>query len=167
MVKNGKVENLKIGNMKNISNKNKVKCLFGHHNYTIPNKNNPNILICSVCKRFGYRKYSDGYKIWYEYDEKGNMIRRKYSDGYEMRYEYDEKGNLIYRKDSSGYEIRFDERGNMIHRKYSSGFEEWYEYDEKGNMIHRKNSDVYEVWYDGKRWVNVKPKNWKYEKHIK
>jgi len=106
MVKDGKVKNLKIGNMKNTSNKNKVKCLFGYHNYTVPDKNNPEILICSVCKRFGYRKYSNRYKIWYEYDEKGKKIHYKNSDGYEMR---------------------FDEKGNRIHCKYSSGFEEWFD----------------------------------------
>jgi len=111
--------------MKNTSNK--VKCLFGYHNYTIPDKDNPNILICSVCKRFGYRKYSDGYEEWYEYNEKGNMI---------------------YSKHSSGHEI-------------------WFEYDEKGNEIYFKNSSGYEVWYDSKRWRSKKPKNWKYEKHIK
>jgi len=113
--------------MKNISNKNKVKCLFGYHNYTIPDKNNPNILICDVCKRFGYCKYPNGYEGWYEYDEKGNII----------------------------------------HRKYSDGFEEWFEYDEKDGVIHRKYSSGYEIWYDGEEWKNVKPKNWKYEKHIK
>jgi len=116
--------------MKNISNKNKLKCLFGYHNYTIPNKNNPNILICDVCERFGYRKYFGGLEMWYEYDEKGNEIHRKDSDGYEMRYRYDEKGN-------------------MIHCKTSSGYEAWFEYDERGNLIHWKDSDGFEEWYDG------------------
>jgi len=151
MVKDGKVKNLKIGNMKNTSNKNKVKCLFGYHNYTVPDKNNPEILICSVCKRFGYRKYSNRYKIWYEYDEKGKKIHYKNSDGYEMRFDEKEKGKKIHYKNSDGYEMRFDEKGNRIHCKYSSGFEEW---------------------FDGKEWKSRKPKNWKYEnvgskKHIK
>jgi len=133
--------------------KNKLKCLFRYHNYTIPNEDNPNILICSVCKRFGYRKWSSGLEVWYEYDEKGNLIHRKNSRGYEVWYEYDEKGNKIHYKDSDGYEY-------------------WCEYDEKGNMIHCKDSDGREAWYDGKRWVERKPKNWKYEnvrskKHIK
>jgi len=153
--------------MKNTSNKNKVKCLFGYHNYTVPDKNNPEILICDVCKRFGYRNYFGGYEVWYEYDEKGNMIHLKYSSGYEERY--DDKGNEIHCKDSSGYEIwqEYDEKGNMIHCKNSDGLEIWYEYDEKGNMIHWKDSDEFEAWYDGKRWKSKKPKNWKYEKHIK
>jgi len=155
--------------MKNTSNKNKVKCLFGYHNYTIPDKDNPEILICDVCKRFGYRKYSNRYEIWYEYDEKGNMIHCKYSDGYEEWYKYDEKRNKIYCKTSGGHErwYEYDEKGNMIHFKNSSGREEWYRYDEKGNRIHCKYSDGFEEWYDGKRWRSVKPKNWKYEKHIK
>jgi len=133
MVKGGKVRNLKIGNMKNISNKNKLKCLFGHHNYAIPNKNNPRILICDVCKRFGYCKYYDGYEVWYEYDKKGNRIHFKNSDEYEEWWEYDERGNMIHWKDSSGYEV-------------------WYEHDEKGNMIYRKDSDGFEEWYDGEKW---------------
>jgi len=94
--------------MKNTSNKNKLKCLFGHHNYTIPNKNNPDILMCDVCERFGYCKDFDGYEIWYEYDEKGNVIHFKYSDGYEEWYEYDEKGNEIHCKDSDGNEVWYD-----------------------------------------------------------
>jgi len=132
--------------MKNTSNKNKVKCLFGYHNYTIPNKECPEILMCNICERFGYSKWSGGLEI---------------------RYEYDKKGNEIYRKYSSGCEIRYDEKGNIIHFKYSSGNEEWYEYDEKENMIHFKNSSGREEWYDGEEWKSVKPKNWKYEKHIK
>jgi len=158
--------------MKNTSNKNKLKCLFGHHNYTIPDKDNPNILICSVCKRFGYRKYSDGYKIWYEYNEKGKKIHCKYSDGYEEWY--DDKGNEIHRRWSSGLEMwyEYDEKGNLIHSKYSDGFEVWYEYDEEDGVIHHKNSYGYEKWWDGEEWRSKKPKNWKYEnvrskKHIK
>jgi len=169
MVKDGKVKNPKIGNMKNTSNKNKVKCLFGYHNYTIPDKNNPDILICDVCKRFGYSEWSNRYEIWCEYDGKGNRIHWKDSDGYEVWYEYDERGNMIYSKDSDGYEEwhEYNEKGNRIHFKDSDGNEYWYEYDKKGNEIHVKNSDGYEEWYDGKRWKSVKPKNWKYEKHIK
>jgi len=126
--------------MKNTSNKNKVKCLFGYHNYTVPNKNNPNILICDVCKRFGYRKWSSGFEIWYEYDEKGNEIHYKDSDGLEEWYEYDEKGNKTHYKDSNGYEYwcEYDEKGNKIHYKNSGGLEEWYKYDEKGKLINIK-----------------------------
>jgi len=127
-------------------NKNLVKCLFGHHNYTIPDKDNPDILLCKYCKRFGYSKYPSGLEIWYKYNEKGNMIHCKTSSGYEAWFEYDERGNLIHRKDSGGYEYWYDEKGNVIHWKDSSGNEEW---------------------YDGKRWKSKKPKNWKYEKHIK
>jgi len=153
--------------MKNTSNKNKVKCLFGHHNYTVPNKNNPNILICSVCKRFGYRKWASGYEECYEYDKEGNMIHYKNSYGFEKWYEYDEKGNKIHCKRSDGYGLwwEYDEKDNLIYCKDSSGYE--MRYDEKGNKIHFKNSDGFEEWYDGEEWKSVKPKNWKYEKHIK
>jgi len=148
--------------------KNKLRCLFGHHNYTIPNKDNPDILICGVCKRFGYRKYFfSGFEEWYEYDKKGNRIHFKDSSGREEWYDgkgnlthikyssgneewYDEKGNEIHYKDSDGYEVwyEYDEKGNEIHLKYPDGFEEWRKYDEKGNEIYSKDSDGYETWFD-------------------
>jgi len=59
-------------------------------------------------------KYSSGFEIWYEYDEKGNRIHYKDSGGYEVWYEYNEKGNLVHYKDSSGNEKWYDENGNII-----------------------------------------------------
>ena len=76
-----------------MTNKQKIKCLFGHHNYTIPHKQYLHILLCRHCKRFGYRKSSNGIETGYEFDEKGNMIHRKSSDDYETWY--DKKGKLI------------------------------------------------------------------------
>jgi len=212
---------------KNISNENKVKCLFGYHNYTVPNKDHPDILICGVCKRFGYRKWSSGLEVWYGYDERGNEIYCKYPSGLEIWYEYDEKENMIhckyssgfeewwdgskwvkekpknwkyevkclfghhnytipdknnpnilicsvckrfgYRKYSDGYKMwyEYNEKGKKIHCKDSDGYEIWYRYDEKGNRIHCKYSSGFEEWFDGKEWKSRKPKNWKYEKHIK
>ncbi|MEA3422010.1 MAG: hypothetical protein U9Q97_10090, partial [Acidobacteriota bacterium] len=67
-------------------------------------------------------------------------------NGYEMWYAFDEKGNKIYYRNSSGFESR---------------------YNENGDMIRYKTSDGYEKWYDGNKWVDEKPKNWRYEKCLK
>ena len=72
----------------------KIKCFFGYHKYTIPHKRYSIILLCRHCKRFGYRKWSNEYELWFEYDERGNMIYSKDDDGYEIWYEYDEKGEF-------------------------------------------------------------------------
>jgi len=104
---------------------NEIKCLFGYHKYTIPWKENRDILICEVCKRVGYYEYPDGYEV-----------------GFEIWYDFNEKGNMIHRKWSDGDEVWYNEKGNMIHRKYTGGYEEW---------------------FDGKKWVEEKPKDWKYE----
>ena len=85
-------------------NKNKLKCLFGFHEYTIPNKDDPSILMCKHCMRHGYAKYSTGYEQWYDYDKNGNMIHFKDSDGYEQWNDYDKNGNRIHWKDNKGFE---------------------------------------------------------------
>ena len=87
----GEVRNPKIGFMKNILNSQRIKCLFGYHKYTIPHKELPYILLCVHCKIFGYHKDSSGYEVWYEYDERRNIIHWKDSNG----NEFDEKGNMI------------------------------------------------------------------------
>ncbi len=88
-------------------NRREVKCLFGYHEYTIPytcRDHAPTILLCDHCMRFGYCKYSNGTEMWYEYNEKGNVIHRKHSNGSEAWY--DENGDMIYYKYSNGYEVR-------------------------------------------------------------
>jgi len=113
---------------------NKVKCPDGYHNYTIPNENDLDVLICDVCKRVGYRKCPDGLGEWFEYDEKGNIIHFKNSDGYEIWF--DEKGNMIHCKDSDGFEMWFNEKGSITRCKDSNGPET--RFDEKGNIIKQR-----------------------------
>ncbi len=124
----------------------KIKCLFGFHSYKIPHKKSLFILLCQHCMRFGYRKWSDGYEQWHEYNEKGNVIHSKDSTGYEVRYEYDENDendNMIHYKNSDGDEMRweYNDKGNIIHRKDFDGHEARYKYNEKGDMILRKDSN--------------------------
>ena len=45
-------------------------------------------------------------------EENGNMIYQRDSDGFEIWYEYDEHNRLIRRRDSEGYDRRI-ERGKL------------------------------------------------------
>jgi hypothetical protein len=92
-------------------------------------------------------------------DSKGNVVYRKGSDGFERWYEYDENNNLIHIKNSNGYEYwkEYDEKNNQIHLKASNGFERWYEYDENNNLIHYKDSEGYEVWFDSEGYKIPNP----------
>jgi YD repeat-containing protein len=94
---------------------NKFECALGCHNYTISDKNDPTILICENCKRKGYRKI--GYEVWYDYNDRGNIIHQKDFTGYEVWYDYDDKGNYIHRKESGGYEGWRDNNGSWVNKK--------------------------------------------------
>ena len=48
----------------------KLKCLFGFHEFTIPDKIDSGILICKHCKNVGYHIVSNiNHKIYYDYDK--------------------------------------------------------------------------------------------------
>lgn len=83
-------------------------------------------------------------------DSKGNVVYRKDSDGYESWCEYDENNNEIHYKNSNGTEYwrEYDENNNVIYARSSNGVEYWCEYDENSNRIHYKNSNGVEYWYD-------------------
>ena len=98
-----------------MTNKQKIKCLFNHHKYTIPHKKYLHILLCKHCMRFGCRKTSTGYTSWYEFNEEGKSIYYKGSDGHEVWF--DKKENVIHCKHTTRYEIWFDEKGNVIKTK--------------------------------------------------
>jgi YD repeat-containing protein len=105
---------------------NKFECALGCHNYTIPDKNNNNILICENCKKKGHYKGSNGYEAWYAYDDKWNVIHYKSSNGYEIWYGYDNKGNRIHWKNSSGYEIWLNNKGYWVDKKPKNwGYEKY------------------------------------------
>ena len=64
----------------------KVECLFGFHNYSneiTKDKDGNNIYLCTICKRNGLYKDSNGYEEWHDYDDKGNEVHYKSSDGFE------------------------------------------------------------------------------------
>ena len=72
---------------------NKIKCLFGYHEYTLPDERNPDTLICKHCRRFGYAKYPNGNETWREYNDKGRVIFYRTSYGTEIWY--DNAGHVI------------------------------------------------------------------------
>ena len=57
-----------------------------------------------------------GWKVWYDYDAKGNLIHLKWSDGIEHWYDYDADGNLIHLKWSDGDEHWCDDNGNVVRK---------------------------------------------------
>ncbi|MBQ7971987.1 MAG: hypothetical protein IJ291_00835 [Lachnospiraceae bacterium] len=93
----------------------------------------------------------------YEYDEKGNQIKRiNYEDGeldITVESTYDEMGNLITEKTAMGetgivrtFTYAYDEDGNKIREEFDNGKEELndlnrvteFTYDENGNCIYSK-----------------------------
>ncbi len=80
-------------------------------------------------------------KIWYEYDNKRNMIHQKDNKKNESWHEYDNKGKRIHTKTNNNIEI-------------------WYEYDSKGNLIYEKKSVgksyFYENIYEDNRILKYK-----------
>ena len=74
------------------------------------------------------------YIIFYEFDEKGNMIHLKRYDGHEEWFKYDERGNKSYYKFSFG--------------AGDGGQEECWEYNQEGKLTYYKNiREDYEIKY--------------------
>ncbi|MEA3422011.1 MAG: hypothetical protein U9Q97_10095 [Acidobacteriota bacterium] len=63
-----------------------IRCLFGFHEYTIPWKENKDVLICENCKRVGYIKDITGLETWCNYDKEGNIIHYRNSNEFEEWY---------------------------------------------------------------------------------
>lgn len=128
---------------------NELTCLFGHHQYsdrfTYDRDWHP-IYLCKICKRSGYRKYSEYEEIWYDYDEEGRITYVKSGHGYEYWYEYNKQGILAHEKWNTGEEFWFNVAGDMVRKKYADGRTIW-----------RANNG---------RWIDRIPKNWKHEKDI-
>ena len=88
-------------------NSKQLECLFGFHTYSdecTKDRASNTIYLCTICKRSGYYKYSDGFEKWFDYDDKENRIHYKNITGYEEWYAHDDKGNQIYIKYHNGYE---------------------------------------------------------------
>ena len=69
----------------------RIKCLFGHHEYTIPIRVFSTQLICKHCRRAGHIiRDAKGVEIWFEYDARGREILYRTNVGYEEYTAYDE-----------------------------------------------------------------------------
>jgi YD repeat-containing protein len=73
------------------------ECLFGNHCYCIedypwksnPFTNMPKVLVCCKCHKKGYSpQSSSGRCAWYDYDDKGNMVRYTNIEGREEYFKH-------------------------------------------------------------------------------
>ena len=63
-----------------------LECLFGYHNYgdkPTRDRDGNDVKLCRACLKHGYFMFTDGFTIWFEYNERGECIHRKYSNGQE------------------------------------------------------------------------------------
>ena len=94
-----------------------------------------------------------GWEVFYEYNDKGRLIREFYPEGYEITYEYNPEGLLIEEKDSEGHRVIntyvngvltektcFNPDGQIVYKKTQYG-EYWTGYDDKGQVIHEVFED--------------------------
>jgi len=94
-----------------------------------------------------YCKYpSDGNEAWY--DDKGRLILAKYSDGLKIWVEYNSNGEKIREKYSSGYELRWSDEGKMIYHKDEHNNEWNYTYDENGKLSYTTDQNGNKKYYD-------------------
>lgn len=96
---------------------NELTCLFGHHQYSdtpTRDKRGRSIYFCTICRRNGYDLDGGVTKVWFDFDEDGNVIHLKRGDGLEAWYHYDDKGNMIHRKWSDGWEVWKDNSGGWV-----------------------------------------------------
>lgn len=94
-----------------------------------------------------------GWEVFYEYDDKGRLIREFYPEGYEITYEYNPEGLLVEEKDNEGHRVIntyvngvltektcFNPDGQIVYNKTQYG-EYWTGYDDKGQVIHEVFED--------------------------
>ncbi|MCX2681401.1 hypothetical protein OOZ15_15715 [Galbibacter sp. EGI 63066] len=98
-----------------------------------------------------HSKDTNGYEVWWEYDEHGHEKVYKNSSRRNRYSKYNPEGKLLWRstrKDGENADIyRYDEKGNLIYSKTFYG-EEWREYNEDGKEIYRKGSSGTEMWFE-------------------
>lgn len=75
-----------------------------------------------------------------KYDERGNVIERTVGGmnaGLKIWFEYDDKDQVIYEKNSSGYEAwwEYDDRGRRTSYKNTTGADCKWSYDDELNSI--------------------------------
>lgn len=101
-------------------------------------------------------------EVFYEYDDKGKLLKEYYTEGYEINYEYNRQGLLIEEKDNEGHraiysyangvivqKTCFNRIGQIVYKTCFDGNDYWYEYDEHGHVIFEFNDYYYERGYYG------------------
>ncbi|WP_250278723.1 EndoU domain-containing protein [[Clostridium] colinum] len=103
---------------------------------------------------------ANGLSIYYEYDEKNNLIKEFDNAGKESKYEYDEKGNLIKsiaKIDDEREQIvlyKYDKYGRIIKEIDSEGREKTFEYNFNEGQFNKptkyitSEENVYKYTYD-------------------
>ena len=89
-------------------------------------------------------------ETFYEYDDKGRLIREFYPEGYEIKYEYNRKGLLVEEKDSEGHRVIntyvngvltektcFNPKGQIVYSNTDDESESWYGYDDNGQAVYK------------------------------
>lgn len=87
-------------------------------------------------------------EVFYEYDDKGKLLKEYYTEGYEINYEYNRQGLLIEEKDNAGHraiysyangvivqKTCFNRIGQIVYKTCFDGNDYWYEYDEHGRLL--------------------------------
>ena len=87
-------------------------------------------------------------ETFYEYDDKGRLIREFYPEGYEIKYEYNRKGLLVEEKDSEGHRVIntyvngvltektcFNPKGLIVFKSEDEE-EFWNGYDDNGQVVY-------------------------------
>ncbi len=101
-------------------------------------------------------------EVFYEYDDKGKLLKEYYTEGYEINYEYNRQGLLIEEKDSAGHraiysyangvivqKTCFNRIGQIVYKTCFDGNDYWYEYDEHGRLLCEiSDSYYYNIGYE-------------------
>ncbi len=90
-----------------------------------------------------------GNMLTYEYNPKGEVVKRTAKDGSFKRYEYDEQGNRILEKDELGNvkSMEYDDHGHLVGILDENGHESRMEYDAAGNRIRVTDSEGNSIAY--------------------
>lgn len=90
-----------------------------------------------------------GRTLVFEYNTKGEVIKRIAKDGTFKAYEYDDAGNRVVEKDELGNvrSMEYDDRGNLVGVIDENGFESRMEYDTFGNRIRVTDSEGNSIAY--------------------
>lgn len=100
-------------------------------------------------------------ETFYEYDDKGRLIREFYPEGYEIKYEYNRKGLLVEEKDSEGHRVIntyvngvltdktcFNPKGQIVYSNTDNESESWYGYDDNGHVVYELDPSFKDIILD-------------------